>query len=373
MPVSPIEQRILTELEDDLTAELVAKREEAIQVSADVLGRPDLRLQQFHAVIGHWNNTLVDAVRSQFADPNDFIARWLLGLRNKVLEDRTSELRWGGISEYGKASYRLLRLVQNDIVRGYIFTFLRRNFYRNLIGRTRAKPKDHLWELWFGDNKMTWGLFIAPAFRDEEWRNDKSEIRRAGYDYWTVGHVLSAGLIDPDSNTLIRFGNPEQLIAFYRSVLRRVSNSLYEKAIADRYAAYLEHSNNVESEPFLIPELRYAGRDADHVHRLDFSILNPHVMDFTGFELSPHSTHMAVVAIKDKTQKAVNEELLTKWEKEMGKRNDYFRGFDIPTVTFTDAALNDIDQCFAQMSEHLSARPYEPVSLDYQLAEIKSL
>jgi hypothetical protein len=373
MPVSPIEQRILAELEEDLTAELVAKRDIAIAAASNVLGRPGLSVQQFHAVIGHWNNELVDAVRSQFSSPIDFIARWLHGLRLKVLADRTDEAKWGPVTEDGKASYRLLKLVKDKTVREYTFTFLHRNFYRNLIERTRAKPEDQLWTLWFGDNKMAWGLYIAPDLRDGEWRNDKSEIRRAEYDYWTVGHILATGLIDPDSNSLIKFTDAGQLITFYRSVLKRVSNSLYEKAISDRYATYLEQSANVLSEPFLIPELRYAGIEADHKHRLDFSILNSHIMEFVGFELSPQSTHMAVEGLKGKTQKSVNQELLVSWEKEMGKRNDYFCDFGLSTITFTDSALKDMDQCFKRIAEHLSSRPKEPESLSFQLDKIIAL
>ena len=78
---------------------------------------------------------------------------------------------------------------------------------------------------------------------------------------------------------------------------------------------------DVESEPFLIPELRYAGLEAKHKYRLDFTILNPHMMTFVGFEISPASTHMAVKGIKKKIQKSVNAELKAKWERETVKLN----------------------------------------------------
>src|SRR5208283_4406221 len=107
-------------------------------------------------------------------------------------------------------------------------------------------------------------------------------------------------------------------------------------AIADQYANYLEDSDDHAQEPFLIPELRYAGLEKKHKHRLDFSILNAHTMQFVGFELSPYSTHGEITGIKKKPQIAINKELAETWAREMGKRNDYFENFGISTVTFTD-------------------------------------
>ncbi len=96
-------------------------------------------------------------------------------------------------------------------------------------------------------------------------------------------------------------------------------------------------------------------------------------MSFVGFEISPASTHNSVKKIKGKTQKAVNTELSRKWQKEMRKRNRYFSDFGITTVTFTDADLADMDECFAHVEAILSERPEEELSLDDEIAAIESL
>lgn len=360
MPRSPIEVRILRELEEDLSAELRERLPVTLVRAARILGRTSISVHSFHGMIGSKNNEYTDAVRLEFRNPNDFIARWLAGLRHRVE---------GGNS----AAERIARLMQNRTVRNYTLRFLTRNFYRNIVERTRQKPDENLWSLWFGDNTMSWGLLIAPVYRDDEWTNDKSEMRRAGYDYWTVGHVLATGIIDPDSNELVEFDSIRSLCQFYRSVLRRRSASVYEKDIGRRYVEYLENSDDVEAEPFLIPELRYAGRDAEHLYRLDFTILNPHTMSFVGFEISPASTHNAVKKIKGKTQKIVNAELSQRWQREMRKRNRYLSDFGITTVTFTDSDLADMDGCFAQIEARLSERPEEELSLEEEIAAIESL
>jgi hypothetical protein len=207
-------------------------------------------------------------------------------------------------------------------------------------------------------SKQPQGLLLAPVFRRGAWTNDVSEIRRAEYQYWTIGHILKTGLIDPDSDSPLTWSNLNQFLAFYRSVLKRESNSIYEQAIADRYVAYLQASQSPLSEPLLVPELRYGGIEPKHLYRLDFTVFNSHTMELTGFELSPASTHMAVSGIlkEKKTQADMNRELAENWGNEMAKRNQYFETFGIPTVTFTDTKLKDMDACFRQVQSKLAAR-----------------
>jgi hypothetical protein len=68
----------------------------------------------------------------------------------------------------------------------------------------------------------------------------------------------------------------------------------------------------------------------------------------------------------------VNADLAKKWGREMSKRNRYFSRFGISTVTFTDSHLTSLDLCFADIEQHLSARPEKPISLDTQLAAIEA-
>jgi len=351
------EIQILKEIDVLLTAELKQMEAEALY-KYSVEKESECSIHQLHGVVGGKNNIYVDSVKMQFSDPTDFKARWIQGFIKYVGKDRYSPLR---------------NLLKDKVFRTYTLTFLERNFYRNLKERTRAKPDENLWAIWFGGGGFVWGLIIAPAYRNKIWTNDVSEIRRSSYMYWTIGHVVSTGLIDPENNEIVKFDSLDDLIKFYRNILKRISNSLYEKEIFDRYVGYLKASEDPFAEPFLIPEFRYAGLDVDHQYRLDFTILNSHTMELVGFEFSPHSTHMSVAKIKDKKQKDVNEELCAKWDKEMSKRNDYFSEFGITTITFSDIHLKDIPACFDIMKIYLEKRPAIKISLEEQILELEKL
>lgn len=321
-------------------------------------------IQSLHSIIGMHNTNFVDSIRLKFETPKDFIAKWMKGLKEKL-----------GDKEYynpkTKLYYKplLIEIMRDEFLRNYTFLFLERNFYRNYKPRTRVKPNENLWKLWFGDNKFKWGLIIAPAYRENEWTNDVSEVRRVTYNYWTIGHILAEGIIDPDSSIKITFNNIDQFYSFYGSVLKRISNSKYEKIIYDKYVNYLQKSKNVLEEPFLIPEIRYAGLDDEHKYRVDFSVLNIYTERFVGFELSPHSTHMAISGIrsKAKSQKDINEELKLKWQNEMEKRNKYFDEFGITVKTYTDAQLISLDSCFNEISKVLSERNENKISFEEEL------
>jgi len=326
---------------------------------------PGKNLLSFHAYIGKNNNTFVDSVRTRFGGPEEFIAKWVGGLHSSL----------DSLRAQGKTGYQgrllgdevVLRCLEDPVLRAYTFSFLERNFYRNYIERTRHKPDDALWSVWFGSGNLCWGLVIAPSLRNDEWTNDKSQMRREGYTYWTVGHVLEVGLIDPTSPSPMRFGSLEQFTTFYQSVLKRLSASPYEQAISARYLGYLKSSNAPTQEPLLIPEFRYAGKERKHEYRLDFTVLNGHTFDFTGFEISPASTHMSVKRSSEKTQAELNSELRSAWEHEVKKRNDYFHRFALAVVTFADSELSSIDACFEVIRKKLVARAAAPVDLDQAL------
>ena len=361
MRVGTTDETTLAELEAAITNDLAALQTEALKRYGAITGR-NQSLHSFHATIGGKNNTYVDSVRTEFSDFRDFLAQWLYGLRCAASGQAPSA-----------AALRIARLLQDDLLQKYTFLFLERNFYRNYHERTRFKPDASLWRLWFGSNSLVWGLIIAPVLRKGEWTNDKSEMRRARYSYWTIGHVLEVGLVDPQIVKPYGFRSLGDLLSFYRSILKRVSNSIYEQAIADRYISYIEDSSDPMSEPFLIPELRYAGLGKCHKYRLDYTILNCHTMSFVGFELSPHSTHYAVDGLANKTQKEVNKSLAIQWEKEMAKRNEYFATFGITTLTFADRDLTGIDRCFGMMVPYFRGRPAARRTVESELMEIRAI
>jgi hypothetical protein len=321
-----------------------------------------------HAHIGRNNNTFVDSVRTQFTGPDDFLAQWLFGLKKKILEISATNT-----GKYGAEirSEQIIRAMLFDkILREYTLNFLRRNFYRNFFARIRAKPGEDLWSLWFGKD-LCWGLVISPAYRREGWTNDKSQMRREKYTYWTLGHVLETGLIDPQSDEPIRFSSLKQFLAFYQSILKRLSVSKYEQAIFDRYADYISKSTAPLDEPLLIPEFRYAGKDERHLYRVDFTVFNGHTSDLTGFELSPASTHLHVRGVSGKSQREINDELTSAWERETHKRNAYFEKYGITIVTFVDRDLTDADACFSRIRRYLEQRNRQQSSIEEQLAALE--
>lgn len=362
----------LIQIEQDLTCELQRQFDDASGRAVAILSKP-LSIHQFHAIIGCRNNDFVDAVRTQFSDPDDFWSRWLRGFRLKLESDRLSDIRKYGRVRSNKSVFRLKRILDDPVVLEYTRLFLIRNFYRQVRERTRAKPDEFLWELWFGGGRGPWGLIIAPAHREGNWTNDKSEMRRADYDYWTIGHLLCEGLVTPESNDRFRFKDFNDLEQFYSLVLSRESTSPHEKNVAQAYVDYLKKSPDLDREPFLIPELRYAGKDKKHRFRLDFAILNPHTMDFVGIELSPHSTHGRLTGIKSKTQVKINAELSVQWEHEMQKRNEYFNTFGITTLTFTDRLLANPEEVFNRICEFLARRPEDTIVVADELDAIRNL
>lgn len=357
--------------EEELSARLEEMREEALNRFSRIVGR-ESTLQQMHAHVGRNNNTFVDSVRMQFHSPEDFIARWLNGLTQQVMERKDAIARRRRFGDRKRTEEIIPEMLQDQFLHNYIHLFLERNFYRNFEARVRAKPDQNLWQVWFGAGKLVWGLLISPAHRFGEWTNDKSQMRRENYAYWTVEHVLETGLIAPESEKPVMFSDVEAFLTFYQTVLARVSNSQYEQAISDRYLAYIRESESPGTVPLLIPELRYAGKEVKHLYRLDFSVLNPYTMKMVGFEISPASSHMSIAGSTKKTQKVLNEELSAKWCKEADKRNAYFEKFGITTITFTDKDLSDIDQCWEDIRQALEERSSGPLTIEGAERELQA-
>lgn len=356
-----VDQDILKEIDAQFTRELKSSETYMMEKLRKRLDQERYTFQRFNGLFGGKNNRYVDSVRTQFSDFNDFYSQWLKGLVNQYKRS----------IQYGPQPNHNAKLLKDPEIESYVRLFLERNFYRNLRERTRNKPEEQLWSVWFGYN-VIFGLLIAPLNVGGKWIIDKSEIRRAEYEYWTLGHVFKVGLIDNDSTTTFNISNFEEFKKIYLSIFKKLSNSKYEKLVYERYIKYLSDSNNIDDEPFLIPEVRYAGFEHEHKYRLDFTILNPHTQQYIGFEISPSSSHMNIQGYKEK-QKEVNEELSMKWNKEMTKRNEYFNTFGITTITFTEKMLENFDNCWGQIEKFLKSRSPEKTSIQDQLLRIKKL
>lgn len=287
-----INEQILKELDYELTKEIRFRQDYILEKLRVRLNQESYSFQRFNGLFGGKNNTYVDSVRTQFSDFNDFYSQWLKGL----IDQYERRVVWWPQPNHNA------QLLKDSEIESFVRLFLERNFYRNLKERTRLKPNEQLWSIWFG-YKVVFGLLIAPKYTDSQWIIDKSEIRRANYEYWTIGHIFNEGLIDNEYTKTLKIKNLEQFEGIYLSILKKLSSSVYEKEVYDRYMEYLFNSEDIESEPFLIPEVRYAGLEFKHKYRLDFTILNPHTYQYTGFEISPSSSHMSVNGYKKNRMK----------------------------------------------------------------------
>lgn len=217
-----------------------------------------------------------------------------------------------------------------------------------------------------------YGLLITPRFKNGNWENDVSEIRRFRQDYFTIGHILETGLVIPYENDKIKFNSVDEYLTFFKNVLVRLSGSPYELKIAELYCEYVRSSANPYKVPLLIPELRYNGLENNHVYRLDFTIINPITLEKHGFEFSPWSTHGYLGGIKGKTQKEVNEEAKANFEHEMKKHKDYYRNLNIFTLIYTDTDLQGINNIFADIKEYLAPKRENKQLLESVIERIKN-
>ena len=172
---------------------------------------------------------------------------------------------------------------------------------------------------------------ITPVYRYsylnkmDIWENDESEIRKVDYRYWSVAHILKTGLVDIKKNKLIRFMGIDELIDFYKRTFYNKSKSKYEKQIMQKYFELLSTALDYDKIAFLIPEFRLK-KEEEHKHRLDFTVLSlDGNKDHIGFELSPDSTHAYTQNIEQKDSSEIMEEEIQRGEKEIGKRNDYYK------------------------------------------------
>jgi len=305
-----------------------------------------LNVQSLHARIGGKNADFIDVKNEVIASPEAFVALWLRGFLRHLEARRPYDP--------ADSSWGLFDAMRHDpVVKTYVVTFLKRTYLRNAHALSRRRPTVEEAEVWIGQNKLAYGLLVTPRFASAGWENDKSEIRHFPKDYFTVGHVLETGLVEPGKNRVVTFTDVEQYLTFFESVLVRPAGSPHQDAIATRYSDYVRAQANPERVPLLIPEFRYAGRAGKHKHRLDYAVIDPFTMEKIGFELSPWSTHGKLTGTKEKTQKQINEEALANFEKEMDKHKEFFRRHRVFTLIYTDGDLADPDQVFDEIAGHL--------------------
>ena len=332
-PVKTARNKRIAELKKQLRALLPQVLKET--------GVPDE--SSFNAKIGGKSGEFVDLKNEVITSGEQYAELWLVGFE----EHRSTT---GYRTSYDDL-YDLLN--GSKAAQEYLMLFLQRSFLNHHDELVRNRPETAEAEWWMGQNNAHYGLFVTPRFRNAAWENDNSEIRHFKPRYWSIGHVLTTGLVVPGKDKVVQFPDLDAYLTFFEDVLVRHSGSKYQIDIAARYSAFVRAAPDPLALPLLIPELRYAGLDAKHKYRLDFCIIDPFTLAKVGFELSPASSHAAIAGAKQKSQKAINAEIAAAFDKEMKKHKDFFRHLGIFTMIYTDADLADMDAVFADIAKYL--------------------
>lgn len=319
-PEKSARNRIIAKIKDDLRALLPT-------VLRETGASSELSL---NAKIGSKNDEFLDLKNEVVHSQDEFVNRWLKGLKAAANTYDADAYNW------------ILGNIKNSAAfKKYLILFLKRSYLKRFEEFSKNRPKQAESELWIGQENANYGLFVTPRFNGQNWENDKSEIRKFKYPYWTIGHVLETGLVVPWKNKRFKFNDLDQYLLFFTDTLVRNSGSGYEYSIAELYADFVQNSDSPSGVPLLIPEFRYRGLEKKHKYRLDFLIINPFTLNRYGIELSPWSTHGYLSKTKGKTQKQINAQAQANFEKEVKKVRDYFKTHGVYTLVYTDEQLAD--------------------------------
>lgn len=310
-----------------------------------------------NAFIGGKTGNLIDLKKERIESCDHYISLWLEGLEDRIRNNDTQQ-------NYQSLASAIKSI---DCFRDYVLIFLKRSYLKNCEALSRPRPTENESFYWFGLNDQDYGLFITPRFNGSDWENDKSEERSLPAEYWTLGHILVSGFVGPNSEDIVWFSDIDQLLTFYRIVLVRSTRSVYQKRIAELYTNFVQQSDNPESILFLFPELRYGGKNTRHKYRLDFSLINIQSQEKVGFELSPWSTHGYISKTAELTQKEINDQAASNFQKEIEKIRDYYEAFNITTLTFSDRDLENIELIFSQFIAPRLVVKKPSTTIDYGL------
>lgn len=347
-PEKSARNRIIDKIKDELRELLPTVLNETDATSEESL----------NAKIGSKHDEFFDLKQEVILSQDEFINKWLQGLK-------------GAAANHGSAAYTwiLNNIKKSPSFKKYLLLFLKRSYLKRFeeFSRNRPNPSESI--LWIGQENASYGLLVTPRFTNEEWENDKSEIRKFDHGYWTIGHVLKTGLVIPKKDKTFKFNDIEQYLLFFTDTLVRNSGSGYEYAIAEQYADFVRESENPLDVPLLIPEFRYRGLEKKHKYRLDFLIINPYTLNRYGIELSPWSTHGYLSKTKDLTQKKINEIAQGNFEKETKKLRDYFKTHGIYTLVYTDEQLANCAELFRREIAPLLKAEKPSNQLSFQIME----
>jgi hypothetical protein len=314
--------------------------------------------QSLNAILGSKNDEFFDLKNDVIHSQDQFVNRWLHGLKKAALAEEGGAVVW---------IWKSLKKHKN--FRRYTLLFLERSYLKHFDELSKNRPLVEAAEVWIGQENANYGLLVSPRFRHGQWENDKSEIRSFQQAYWSIGHVMETGLVIPGKDKIFKFTDIDQYLMFFQDTLVRNSGSKYEYEIAGYYCDYVRGHRNPEGIPLLIPEFRYAGLAKKHVYRLDFLIINPYTLDKTGFELSPWSTHGYLSKIGNLSQAQINNMAADNFAKEMKKHRAFFKEHDVVCLIFPDDQLKDTNTIFTEFMIPCLIPEKPKIQLSFQIME----
>lgn len=294
-------------------------------------------IHSLNATIGEKYQKFFNLRDDVIYSPDIFVAKWLQGLEKYAERRHPTCLT---MTELIKESPHF---------KTYLMTFLKRSFVRHFREWSRVRPLVNQASLWLGQNRANYGLLVTPRFRDDQWENDKSEIRGAPFEYWTIGHALETGLVVPGRDSTFGFDKSiDKLFQFFRDVLIRNSGSPHELALYELYMDFVRGHPDPLNICLLIPEFRYGGLAYRHIYRLDFTIINPYTQEKIGLELSPWSTHGYLAKTEQLSPSQINAMAQNNFADEMEKHRAFFNQHGIYALIYTDRELEQLDKIFAK-------------------------
>lgn len=280
-------------------------------------------------------HSILSSIKDHATNIKDHMYNGYSGCMNSFLEEFLE-----GIKTEKNEFYK--KVIANEIIKEYALYFLEQNFYNQMNERIRIKPDTNLYEIhmgknWNKGNRCIRSLYITPRFREGIWENDKSEIRRVGFDYYTIGHLLHAGMVlhKAQGTELVKYKQFDE----WKPILYppdELEND--EKQFVQCYLEYVENNiQKLNTIPLLLPQFRYGGLQEKHKYRADFLILN--YQD----RMNPKKI------IVELSRNQVHDNI---GEKDAIRRNDFIRKYECALIELRDYELTRMKETFYNRIVH---------------------
>lgn len=275
----------------------------------------------FEAKIGSKLDDYAKIKSKRFYSAADFRDAWFFGVVKYATDDIKSLLR-------------------NPILREYAIVFIERCYIRDPKKFNKLKLNQSDREIYLGENKNVIGFFVAPEYTDMQgWHSYQLKGLKCKYNYLTLRQLIQEGYLKGKIDSSNEFVAEKVEVRDFNDIRKfymnfEKSGSPFEKKFINCYLNYVKQQNNWKDVPILLPEVRWNEKEFYHKYRVDYLIINYYTGKRLAIEISPNSTHLCGSDIKKD------------WIKENNKRNSYFFKYDVPTITFTEEYVHNIQGCF---------------------------